>query len=85
MTEQIKPGKNWRVILTLLVSTLGILFFAMQAFSTGAAWLLFILDPQMSISQSMPIGLLFWASIMGGVLLLPLLLLSINQLRGKPS
>ena len=85
MTEQLTPGKNWQVILTLLASILGILLFAVQAFSTGVAWLLFVLDSRMSFSQSMPIGLLFWTSILGGVLLLPLLLLSINQLRGKPS
>lgn len=85
MTDMNAPGKNWRVILTLVVSALGSLFFAVQAFSLGMFWLISLLDPMKSTSETLSIGLLFWTSLLGGLLLIPLLLLSIYQLRGKPS
>lgn len=85
MTDQNTPKKDWRVILTLLISALGCLFFAVQAFALGAFWLISVLDPVRSASESTPIGLLFWTSILGGLLLIPLVLLSIYQLSGKPA
>jgi hypothetical protein len=85
MTEQMTPGKNWRVIITLVVSALGSLFFAVQAFSLGMFWLVSLLDPLKNASETMSIGLLFWTSLLGGLLLIPLLLLSIYQLQGKPA
>ena len=85
MTDMNKAGKNWREILTLVISALGGLFFAVQAFSLGIVWLVSILDPFKDPAENVSIGLLFWTSILGIILLIPLLLLSINQLRGKPS
>ena len=82
MTNMDKPGKKWRVIITLMVSVLGILFFAVQAFSLGILWLTSFLDPGVSMPENVFLGLLFWTSILGGLLLIPLLLLSIYQLRG---
>jgi len=78
------PGKDWRVILTLLISALGILFFIVQAFALGVFWLTSILDPTVSTQQSISIGLLLWTSVLGGFLLIPLLLLSVYRFRGDP-
>ncbi len=78
------PKKNWPVILTLVISALGSIFFAAQAFILGIFWLISILDPTSGTAEGLPIGLLFWTSVLGGVLLLPLLVSSVNQLRGRP-
>ncbi|MFU8826580.1 MAG: hypothetical protein ACNA70_03725, partial [Brevefilum sp.] len=84
MVETQPPKKNWPVILTLVISALGSIFFAAQAFILGVFWLISILDPTSGIAEGLPIGLLFWSSILGGVLLVPLLVSSLNQLRGRP-
>ena len=84
MTEMNSPGKNWRVILTLVISALGILFFIVQALALGVFWLTSFLDPIISMPESVSIGLFFWTSILGGLMLIPVLLLSIYYLQGKP-
>jgi hypothetical protein len=84
MTEMNSPGKNWRVILTLVISALGILFFVVQALALGVFWLRSFLDPIISMPDSVSIGLFFWTSILGGLMLIPVLLLSIYHLQGKP-
>lgn len=84
MTEMNSPGKNWRVILTLVISALGILFFIVQALALGVYWLRSFLIPTISIPESISIGLFFWTSILGGLMLIPVLLLSIYYLQGKP-
>jgi len=84
MVDTQPPKKNWPVILTLVISALGSIFFAAQAFILGVFWLISILDPTSGIAEGLPIGLLFWTSILGGVLLVPLLVSSLNQLRGRP-
>jgi hypothetical protein len=83
MTEPKTPGNNWPIILTLVISAFGILFFVVQAFSLGVLWLISLLDPPVSLAESTSFGLLLWTSILGAVLLIPLLLISINQLRGS--
>jgi hypothetical protein len=84
MTEMHSPGKNWRVILTLVISALGILFFIVQALALAVFWLTSFLDPVISMPESVSIGLFFWTSILGGLMLIPVLLLSIYALQGKP-
>ncbi|MBW6465916.1 MAG: PrsW family intramembrane metalloprotease [Brevefilum sp.] len=84
MTEMHSPGKNWRVILTLVISALGILFFIVQALALGVFFLTSFLDPIISMPESVSIGLFFWTSILGGLMLVPILLLSIYNLQGKP-
>jgi len=76
-------GNNWPVILTLVVSAFGILFFLVQAFSLGIVWLMSFQNPIVSLTESVSIGLFLWTSILGGLLLVPLLILSISQLRGS--
>jgi len=82
MTEMKSPGKDWRIILTLLVSTLGILYFLVQTFALGIFWLTSFFDATMAIDQSITIGLFLWTSILGGILLIPLVVISISRLRG---
>lgn len=84
MTDMKSPGRNWQAILTLMVSALGILYFLVQAFALGIFWLTSIFDASVAIQQSITIGLLFWTSVLGGFLLIPLLVLSIYRLRGEP-
>ncbi len=83
MVEPKTPGKNWPIILTLVTSALGILFFIVQAFSLGVLWFISLLNPAVSLGESTSFGLLLWTSILGGILLVPLLLISIYQLRGS--
>jgi hypothetical protein len=84
MTEMNSPGKNWRVILTLVISALGILFFIVQALALAVFWLTSFLDPVISMPESVSIGLFFWTSILGGLMLIPVSLLSIYALQDKP-
>lgn len=83
MAEAISTGKKWRTILTLVLSALGILFFIFQTLAVGAFWLISLLDAQQSMTESLSMGLLLWSSILSGLLLLPVFLLSINHFRGK--
>ena len=84
MAEKKPPGKDWRVILTLLISALGILYFIVQAFALGIFWLTSIIDATVATQQSISIGLFMWTSVLGGFLLMPLVLLSISRLQGAP-
>jgi len=84
MAETRTPGKDWRIILTLLISALGILFFIVQAFALGIFWLTSIIDITAPTQQTISIGLFIWTSILGGFLLMPLVLLSISRLRAAP-
>jgi hypothetical protein len=84
MTEPRTPSKDWRVILTLVISALGILYFVVQAFALGIFGLTSLLDSVTGLPESLSISLLFWTSILGGLLLIPLLLMSVYRLRGDP-
>ena len=76
-------GNNWRTILSLGLSGLGILFFLVQSFSLGALWIVNYFDPQTDIAQTISIGLLLWASIFSGLIMAPVFLLSFYQLKGQ--
>jgi len=81
METQNQNGNNWRVILSLGLSGLGILFFLVQSFSLGALWFVNFIDPQTEIAQTVSYGLLLWASIFSGLVLVPVFLLSLYQLK----
>jgi hypothetical protein len=81
METQNKNGNNWRTILSLGLSGLGILFFLIQSFSLGALWFVNFIDPQTEIGQTISYGLLLWASIFSGLVLVPVFLLSLYQLK----
>lgn len=84
MTETKQPAKNWQTIITLVLSALGILFFLIQSLALGAFWIMGVLNPLMDPAQSISTGLLLWSSILGGLLLFPLFLMSIKQLKNQP-
>jgi RsiW-degrading membrane proteinase PrsW (M82 family) len=77
-----KP-KKWHHVLSLVLSILGIIFFLGQASFLGEAWRISIANSLPDGISSNPIGLLVWASILAALFLLPLLIISIAQLRGK--
>ncbi|NLN70491.1 MAG: PrsW family intramembrane metalloprotease [Chloroflexi bacterium] len=85
MRQETAPGKDWRIILTLLISALGGFFFIVQAFSLGVLWLISFFNPAGNIVENTTIGLLAWTSVLSALLLTPLVLISVNQLRGKPT
>lgn len=84
MTASKATGRDWQTILILAISVLGIVFFAIQVLVMGIFWLVSLIDPATGIQQAISIGLFMWSSILAGLLLIPLIILSINRLRGKP-
>lgn len=84
MSDINSPEKNWRIILTIALSALGILFFIVQAFLLGAFWFLLRVTPNLNVLAGLPLGIFFWASVLNGILLVPILALSINEYQGKP-
>lgn len=77
------PEKSWKTILTLAFSALGIIYFLIQALGIGVLWLISLLDPQTGMAENVSNSLLVWSSLLAGVLLVPVLLQSIYQLRGR--
>ncbi len=75
--------KNARDIFILVVSALGMVYFFGQAFTLGVVWLVTLFDPQPGLVESISMGLLVWSSILAGLLLLPIVILSIYRLRGQ--
>ena len=83
MTER-PPARNWHLIISIVLSALAVLYFLTQSLTLGIFCLLDILTAQGDLTQAITTGLLTWASILGGILLLPILLLSIYRLREQP-
>ena len=83
--EQPNPAeKQWQTILALVLSALGIALSLFETFSILVVGLLPMDFGSIEISMTMPVGLLAWSSILSAVLLLPVFLLSLYHLRGKP-
>jgi hypothetical protein len=83
MDTRTKNGNNWRKILSLGLSGMGILYFLIQSFSLGAFWFVNYIDSQTAMSQTISYGLILWASIFSGFVLVPVFLLSLYQLKGQ--
>jgi len=83
MTQIKVSGKNWRTVLSLVVAGLGISYFFIQALTLGGVWLTSFFDSQENFSQAISYGLLIWSSILAGLLLLPVFLLSLYRLRDR--
>ncbi len=84
MKDKKAHSQNWRTIITLALSAFGVLFFLIQSLALGVFWVTELVNPQVDIYQSISTGLFVWASLLGGVILLPVLLLSITKVRGQP-
>ncbi len=76
-------SKNWRTILSLGLSALGIVFFLIQSLSLGVLWIINFSKASSDLTQIISYGLLFWSSIFSGLVLAPLFILSLFQLQGK--
>lgn len=76
-------NSNWRTTLSLGLSGLGILFFFTTALSLGAIWIANYNNAQNGMMQTISNGLLLWASIFSGLVLVPTFLLSLYQLKGQ--
>lgn len=82
--QEIQTSKNnWRVVLALGISALGVLYFLIQALSLSAFWLISRVNYQGDLTQTISMGLLVWSSILSALCLLPAFLLSLYQLRGQ--
>ncbi len=84
MSDINSPGKNWRVILTLILSALGVVYYFVQALLLVVVWIVFLANPVVEILGAKPLSLLIWASILNGVLMIPILVLSILEYQRKP-
>jgi len=82
--ETKQPARNWRMIITLVLSVLGILYFLIQSLALGVLWVTGMLNTQADPTQNISTGFLVWSSILGGILLLPLFLMSIKQWKSQP-
>ena len=76
--------RDWRTILTLGFSALGMVYFLIQALVLGGLWLSSLLTNSFDSAQNISYGLVLWSSLLSGFLLFPLFLLSLLQLQQKP-
>ncbi len=84
MTNSQEKGTDWRTLLTLVVSGLGIAFFLIQVLSLGLYWLISFFDTTVAgMGQTLSVGLLMWSSILSALMLTPILLLSLYRMRGQ--
>jgi hypothetical protein len=75
--------RDWRTILSLGLSGLGTAYFLIQAISFTVLWVSNFNSPQSGIDQVINYGLLAWTSILSGLMLVPVFLLSLSKLRGQ--
>jgi len=84
MEDQPKKRSNWRTILSLGLSGLGIVYFLIQTLSLGVLWITNFTSSHAGMDQTISYGLLFWSSILSGLVMVPVFLLSLFQLKGEP-
>jgi RsiW-degrading membrane proteinase PrsW (M82 family) len=83
MADAKPPRKDWRTYLSVVLTALGIVIFLMQAFSMSIVWLTRLIGGQNGSMSNIPGSLSTWSFLLMGALLLPVFLMSLNQLRGK--
>ena len=76
--------KDWRNLVALGVSALGILYYLAQAILLSALLLIGIFNSQIDAGENTLIGLMVWYSIVPFVLLIPVFLFSLYDYREKP-
>jgi len=81
--EEQPASKKWQMILTMVISALGILYFIGQALVLGMVQLLSLFQPPTGLAQNLPLGIVLWFSILSAVLLLPIFFISYFQIRGR--
>ncbi len=83
MADDAPSKKNWQTYLSIGLSALGMVFFLIQALTMGIILLSSLVGGQVDPVQVIPIALLVWSALLSGVLLLPVFLLSLSQLKGR--
>lgn len=84
MVETNSSSKKWHTTATMLLSGLGVLYFLVQSIGLGLLSVTTYISGQTSTSQTIPVMLLVWSSLLSGLMLLPVFLLSLYQVRSKP-
>ncbi len=84
MVEHSSSSKNWHTTATMLLSGLGVLYFLVQSIGLGLLGVTAYISGQTNTSQTIPVMLLVWSSLLSGLMLLPVFLLSLYQVRSKP-
>jgi hypothetical protein len=83
--EGTKPQtKDWRTVITLALSAFGILYFLIQTLALGIFWLTGLFNPHADLTQNISTGFFVWSSLLGGLGLLPMLLMSIYKIKAQP-
>ena len=83
MNAPSKDSRDWRTILSLGVSGLGIIYFLVQTLSIGFLWVTDGSQALLGMDQPLSYGLLIWSSILSGAMLIPIFLLSLYQFQGQ--
>ncbi len=81
--ETMSPGKDWRTILSLVISALGTVYFFAQALIMGVLWLVMMISGT-SPSETTTFSILGWGSLLSAILLLPITILEIYKLKQHP-
>lgn len=83
MNAQKSAKHDWRMLLSLSVSGLGLIYFLVQTLSIGFLWGTNGGQTLLGINQNLSYGLLLWSSILSGAMLVPIFVISLYRLRGK--
>ncbi|MCB2214311.1 PrsW family intramembrane metalloprotease [bacterium] len=83
MTEARPAEKSWITILFLVLGVLGALLYLTQALTMGVMSLAAYFGDQANTASAVSNSLLAWSSLFTGLLFIPVVLLSINKLRGR--
>jgi len=84
MVETNSSSKKWHTTATMLLSGLGVLYFLVQSIGLGLLGITAYISGQTNTSQTIPVMLLVWSSLLSALMLLPVFLLSLYQVRSKP-
>ena len=83
MADRNPSKRNWQTYLSIGLSALGMVFFLIQAVTMGIVLLTSLIGGQTETLENIPTALLMWSALISGVLLLPVFILSLSQLKGK--
>jgi len=83
MAGETPKKQTWQTYLSLGLSALGIAFYLIQALTMGIILLTSLVGEQTDPVQIIPIALLIWSALLSGVLLAPVFILSLSQLKGR--
>lgn len=84
MTTEARPAeKNWPPFLFLVLSALGSLLYLILALTLGVLALVAYFGDRANTASAVSSSLLAWSALFFAILFVPIIILSINQLRGR--